>query len=141
MREKKTIKDCQIPIFGFHCVARNMEGWLNFKTLLLVYSQIWLNFPMDNPHIGYKEKFPKKHRVTKLVERTALIVQVAARPFFPPTDISVPQCLCILCHVTFLPAWVLRRGAVRTQSWQMRHMCSFPIGQLRNNCSFCTWAS
>jgi hypothetical protein len=26
VREKKTVKDCQIPIFGFHCVARNMEG-------------------------------------------------------------------------------------------------------------------
>ncbi len=43
---------CQISAFGFHCVAKNIEGWIEICTSYLIYSQIWLNLPHDH-HIFY----------------------------------------------------------------------------------------
>jgi hypothetical protein len=55
----------------FHCVTKNIEGWLNTYTSYLVYSHIWLNlakddhhffynFPWMMLHFGYKQKFLDK---------------------------------------------------------------------------------
>jgi hypothetical protein len=52
-------------MFGFKCVAINIEVWLNISTLHLVYNHIWPNLPeddclfflcllMDGCHLGAK---------------------------------------------------------------------------------------
>jgi hypothetical protein len=53
--EKNKIKNQHIRIFGFQWVAKTIEGWLKICTLLLVYSQIWLNLPTDDCQFGYKQ--------------------------------------------------------------------------------------
>ncbi len=55
MRNKR--ENSQIHIFGFHFVAKHIEGWLNMCTLFLAYNQVWLNLPTHNRHFGYKQKF------------------------------------------------------------------------------------
>ncbi len=56
---------------GFHCVAKNIEGWFFNKTSYLGYIQICLNFPKmitifstssngDSP-FGSKQKFLKEN--------------------------------------------------------------------------------
>jgi hypothetical protein len=35
---KKGAKNSQIGICGFHCVAKNIEGWLKICTLFVVYT-------------------------------------------------------------------------------------------------------
>ncbi len=40
-------------ICDFHCVAKDIEGWLKICSLILIYSQIWLNPPRDNRHFFY----------------------------------------------------------------------------------------
>jgi hypothetical protein len=49
-------KNHHIHVFGFQCVAKNIKGWFDIYTLLLVYSQIWLNLPRHDCHFGYKQK-------------------------------------------------------------------------------------
>jgi len=51
--EEKNSKNHQISIFDFQCVSMNIEGWLKDFTPHLVYSQIWLNLPRDDPHFFY----------------------------------------------------------------------------------------
>jgi hypothetical protein len=63
------------PTFGFHWVAKYIEGWLKAYTSYLVYSQIWLNLPKKDcqffhiflwmvGHCGSKSEFLfKKHTV------------------------------------------------------------------------------
>jgi hypothetical protein len=44
------------PIFNilvFSVVAKNIEGWLNILASYVIYSQIWLNLPMDDRHFFY----------------------------------------------------------------------------------------
>jgi hypothetical protein len=53
LRENIIINHHIIYIFGFHCVARNVKGWLGFCSSYVVYSHIWLNLPMDDPHFVY----------------------------------------------------------------------------------------
>lgn len=73
----KNRKSSQIAIFG--SIARNIEGWLKFYDLCLIYSQIWLNrprdackppflqlLPMDHGHFGCIKRF-KKIQCLKLV--------------------------------------------------------------------------
>jgi hypothetical protein len=59
-------------IFGFSCVAKNIEGRLKISISYLVHNQIWLNPPRDNHHFfldlvtnyhnfGYKQILWKKH--------------------------------------------------------------------------------
>ncbi len=54
------------------CSKKYSSGWLKICTLLLFYSQIWLNLPWDDRHFfyiflwmiitpGYKQKFLKKN--------------------------------------------------------------------------------
>jgi hypothetical protein len=43
----------QISMVGFHCVAKNIEGWFSNKTSYLVYSQICLNLPKDDCYFLY----------------------------------------------------------------------------------------
>ncbi len=50
---KKISKNHQISIFDFQCVSMKIEGWLKDFTPHLVYSQIWLNLPRDDPHFFY----------------------------------------------------------------------------------------
>jgi hypothetical protein len=59
VRKKGSINP-QISILGFQCVAKNIERSLKICTSYLVYSQIWLNFPLDASHFGCKQKFLKK---------------------------------------------------------------------------------
>jgi hypothetical protein len=49
-------KNCQICILGSHCVAKNIEGWLNICTFISVHSQIWLNLFRDDCHFAYNQK-------------------------------------------------------------------------------------
>jgi hypothetical protein len=49
----KNSKNHEISIFDFQCVSMNVEGWLKDFTPHLVYSQIWLNLPRDDPHFSY----------------------------------------------------------------------------------------
>jgi hypothetical protein len=40
--------------FGLQCCSQNnIEGWLNISASYVVYSQIWLNLPMDDHHFFY----------------------------------------------------------------------------------------
>jgi hypothetical protein len=69
--EKINYKNYQIPILGFHCVTKNIEGWLEICTLILVYIPIWLNLLWDGHHFStcshgwwsslwLQTKFPEK---------------------------------------------------------------------------------
>jgi hypothetical protein len=40
-------------ILLFQCVNKNIEGWLKFCALHMVYSQIWLNLPWNDCHFFY----------------------------------------------------------------------------------------
>jgi hypothetical protein len=51
--EKTKGRNCQMFICDFHCVAKDIEGWLKICSLILIYSQIWLNPPRDNRHFFY----------------------------------------------------------------------------------------
>jgi hypothetical protein len=51
MRGKNRLKH-KIFIFGFQCVTKNMEGWLNICTSYLIYNQICLNFSSDDCHFN-----------------------------------------------------------------------------------------
>jgi len=51
--EGKNSKIFQISIFGFQCVAKDMEGWFKFDTSYMVYSHIWLNIPKNDCHFFY----------------------------------------------------------------------------------------
>jgi hypothetical protein len=73
--EGEKSKNFQIFVFGFQCVAKDMEGWLKFCTSYMVYSHIWLNLPKNDGHFFYifllmivtlaKNKKPqKKHCLT-----------------------------------------------------------------------------
>jgi len=42
-----------IYLFSFHCVAKRLKVWLGFCSSYMVYSHIWLNLPMDDPHLFY----------------------------------------------------------------------------------------
>jgi hypothetical protein len=42
--EERNNKNCWSSIFGFQCVAINIESWLN------IHSQIWLNLPKVFDH-------------------------------------------------------------------------------------------
>lgn len=42
-----------IYLFSFHCVAKSIKGWLGFCSSYMVYSHIWLNLRMDDPHFFY----------------------------------------------------------------------------------------
>jgi hypothetical protein len=53
--------------FGFHCLAKNIQRWLNICIFILVCSYIWLNLLEDDHnflhvrmeydyHFGYKQK-------------------------------------------------------------------------------------
>jgi len=64
----------QIFISCFQHVAKDIERWLNFGALYLVYSQIWLSlprddchffnkFPLDDSHFGCIRKCQKKNTV------------------------------------------------------------------------------
>jgi hypothetical protein len=48
----------QICIFGFHCVAKNMKGWLRICISYFVYNKI---IPMDGHHFGFKKIPFNKH--------------------------------------------------------------------------------
>jgi hypothetical protein len=50
---KENSKNCQISIFGFQCVAKNIEGKLDTCIWYLVYSQIWLQHPQEDVHFSY----------------------------------------------------------------------------------------
>jgi hypothetical protein len=41
----------QIFIYGFQCVAKNIEGWLNISTSYMANSEIWLNLLTDPPFL------------------------------------------------------------------------------------------
>jgi hypothetical protein len=43
-------ENSQIGICGFHCVAKNIEGWLKICSLFVVYSQDLLNLPKGDRH-------------------------------------------------------------------------------------------
>jgi hypothetical protein len=48
--EKENSQNSQISLFGFQFVAVNIDCQLKIYTSYLVYSQVWLNLPMDGHH-------------------------------------------------------------------------------------------
>jgi hypothetical protein len=50
---KSKWKNWYFKVLGFHCVAKNIDGWLKICTLFLVCSQMWLHLPRDNRHFFY----------------------------------------------------------------------------------------
>jgi hypothetical protein len=48
----------QISIFGFHCVTKNMKGWLRICISYFVYNKI---IPKDDHHFGFKTIPLQKH--------------------------------------------------------------------------------
>jgi hypothetical protein len=49
--EKENSQNSQISLFGFQLGAVNIECRLKIYTSYLVYSQVWLNLPMDDHHL------------------------------------------------------------------------------------------
>lgn len=49
----KNSKNYYILIFGFQCVAINIEGWSKICISPMVYNQFWLNLPRDYHHFLY----------------------------------------------------------------------------------------
>ncbi len=56
---KTLIKNLQIPISGFQCVAKNIKGWLKFYISYLVYSQVWLILPRDDCNCKLQTKIAR----------------------------------------------------------------------------------
>jgi hypothetical protein len=48
----------QIFIFSFHCVAKNIKGWLRICISYFVYNKI---IPKDDHHFGFKKIPLEKH--------------------------------------------------------------------------------
>jgi hypothetical protein len=47
-------------ILNSKCVAKEFRKMIKHLIAYLIYSQIWLNFPKDDRHFGYKQKSLKK---------------------------------------------------------------------------------
>jgi hypothetical protein len=62
-KKKKNLRDIYIYVYDFQCVIINKEGFFLklFPIWLKFYSQIWLNLPIYDRHLGYIKKFLKKH--------------------------------------------------------------------------------
>jgi len=59
--KKKKNTNHLISVVGFQHVNIIIEAWLNYCSLYLVYSQIWLKLPQDDHHLGYILKNSKNN--------------------------------------------------------------------------------
>ncbi len=56
--ENNNTSNLQIRTLSFHCVAKNIEGWLEISILFLAYSHIWLNLVTHDSHFFYIVPYP-----------------------------------------------------------------------------------
>ncbi len=82
---EKIVKIARFSCLVLQCVDESVEGQLKFCTSFLVYSQIWLNLPMDDCHffciflwmivtLATNKNSLKKHRDSIYTKETTYVV-------------------------------------------------------------------
>ncbi len=74
-------------MFGFECVAKDIEGWLLFCTSCLVYSQLWLNLSENDCHFWIQTKILKENTLH------APLFDYLYTPSITPQIVTLGTCL------------------------------------------------
>jgi hypothetical protein len=108
---KNKIKNHLISVVGFQHVNIIIEAWLKYCSLYLDYSQIWLNLPQDDHHLGYILKNSKNnigtdwewYSLTTLISYTAKgNTEIFNVLFYHSALVTNPDCFCcwnIMCSM------------------------------------------
>jgi hypothetical protein len=94
------VSNCQFFLmFGFECVAKDIEGWLLFCTSCLVYSQLWLNVSENDCHFWLQTKILKQNTLHAPPLFDLPIHPLHYTPNSNRRHLSIIASLMCTCHV------------------------------------------